>query len=141
MRFSKAQQLKVVLDKVQPFEEMLEIDKLAAIKLIHNVIGSDMNFREKLVVLYLNNSNRLICYDVHSVGGTDVCTLNIRSLTAIALSLNATGVIIGHNHPSGNLTASTADRKSKMELKRALKMFNIRLMDCLILGPDNFKSY
>jgi DNA repair protein RadC len=51
------------------------------------------------------------------------------------------GVIIAHNHPSGNIQPSEADKKITEQMKEALQLFNIKLLDSLILTENNYLSF
>ena len=62
--------------------------------------------------------------------------MDIRLIIATALKCAATSIIIAHNHPSGNLDPSEQDRKSTKSLNQALELFNISLLDHLIIIPN-----
>ncbi len=62
--------------------------------------------------------------------------VNIRLILSLALKVSATGIILAHNHPSGNLQPSTADKELTGKIKDACKYFDISVLDHLIIGPD-----
>nr|WP_298541888.1 JAB domain-containing protein [uncultured Aquimarina sp.] len=65
--------------------------------------------REQFFVLYIDNSNKVLGYHTHSVGGIKGSVVDIRILFSVALKSLATSIIIAHNHPSGALKPSTSD--------------------------------
>ena len=95
---------------------------------------------EEMNVIYLDKQNKPISIYQHSKGGIDSTTADIEVVCAIAVKTLAKGVIISHNHPSGNLIPSPPDLEISKQLKNALKLFNITLLDSLIVNKDGYKS-
>jgi DNA repair protein RadC len=93
--------------------------------------------QESFVVLYLNQFNRVIGLLKMTVGGITGTIVDLRILFATALKAAATGIIISHNHPSGNPKPSVLDLKITGQIKEAGKLFDIRLLDHLIIAPDD----
>jgi DNA repair protein RadC len=100
-----------------------------------------MRVQEQFNVIYLNKSNTPIGYYQHSKGGLDGTVADIEIITSLAVKSLAKGVIVAHNHPSGNLNPSQSDLRLSKELKEALKLFNITLLDSLILVPEGVAYY
>lgn len=98
----------------------------------------NIEFLEEVNVMYLNQSNKVLGIYNLSKGGINQCTLDIRHIFSIALKVNASGIILAHNHPSGNLKPSKADLKITSEIALAGKMLNIVLIDHLIICKNNF---
>lgn len=99
-------------------------------------------FVENVVVMYLAIDNSIVGMHHLSKGGTSVAIMETKTIAATALNIpNCTGVIISHNHPSGNLTPSSADLNVTNKIKKALDLFDIQLLDHLILGIDNYISF
>lgn len=71
-----------------------------------------------------------------STGGITGTMVDIRLILSVALKEAATGIILAHNHPSGNLQPSSADRDLTAKIKDACKYFDISLLDHLIIAPD-----
>jgi hypothetical protein len=92
---------------------------------------------EEMNVIYLNKENKPISIYQHSKGGIDSTIADIEVISAIALKTLAKGVIIAHNHPSGNLNPSPADIEISQQLKNALKLFRIVLLDSMIVTKNN----
>ena len=76
-----------------------------------------------------------------SVGCEDGTTsLNIREIFTEALKVGAESIIVAHNHPSGNLMPSKADMEATEKLKAAADLLEVRLVDHLIIGQDEYFS-
>jgi DNA repair protein RadC len=84
------------------------------------------------MVLLLNRANRVLGCLKLSKGGLTGTVVDLR----ILLKAMASGIIIAHNHPSGNLKPSDADRELTSQIKQAGKLLDITLLDHLILGTE-----
>jgi DNA repair protein RadC len=93
--------------------------------------------QEIFYVLYLNQRNQVIGEREISRGGTTGTTIDPKVVFAHALHLMATGLIISHNHPSGNLKPSEADLHLTAKLKEAARLLDIRLLDHIIIAAGN----
>lgn len=89
---------------------------------------------EALCVLYLNNASLLIRYEMISSGGLTGTVVDTRVILKQALLLNATRIIVGHNHPSGNLQPSHSDKQITTKLNEAARLMEIELMDHIIVA-------
>lgn len=100
-----------------------------------------IDFIEQFKVLLLNTANKAIgIYEVSS--GTTVNTVaDPRSVFVAALKANACGVIVAHNHPSGNLAASQADINLTKDLKDAGKFLHIPVLDHIIITSEAYYSF
>lgn len=93
--------------------------------------------QEQFNVMLLNNSNRVKGIFLLSSGGITATLVDIRILFAVALKSLSTGIIVAHNHPSGALYPSTADKSLTEKIKKAGELLDIKLLDHLILTPTN----
>lgn len=93
--------------------------------------------KEYFVVMYLNQANRVIGVQNLSIGGLTSAIADVRLLFATAVKILSTGLILSHNHPSGNTRPSLQDRNLTKQVKEAGKLFDIKLLDHLILTPDD----
>lgn len=93
--------------------------------------------REVFVVMFLDTRHRMIHYEEMFLGTVDGAEVHPREVVRAALLSNATAVIVGHNHPSGNPEPSAADRTVTARLKQALALVDIRLLDHFVIadGP------
>ena len=100
-----------------------------------------IDFVEQFKILLLNRANKVIgLYEVSS--GTTVNTVaDPKSVFVAALKANACGVIISHNHPSGNLMPSEADRKLTKDLKDGGRFLHIPVLDHIIMTSESYYSF
>lgn len=96
---------------------------------------------EEFWVMYLNQQCRLLKKSCLIKGGIAQSTVDIRLLLKRALELGATAIIVAHNHPSGELTPSTADKQITEKIKTAARHLDIRLLDHLILSEKGYFSF
>ena len=96
--------------------------------------------REVFAVVFLDTRHRLIKYDEMFHGTIDGAEVHPREVVRAALHHNASAVIVAHNHPSGNVEPSAADRAVTARLKQALSLVDIRLLDHIIVGGTNDAS-
>ena len=89
------------------------------------------------VVLFMNRANRVIGGLKAFKGGISATVVDHRIIFATALKVLASGIVIAHNHPSGNLDASDEDLKITKKIKDAGELLDIRLIDHLILGINH----
>jgi DNA repair protein RadC len=91
---------------------------------------------EEFMVLLLNRANRVMGCLRLSKGGLTGTVVDLRILFGTALKAMASSIVIAHNHPSGNLKPSDADRELTSQIKQAGKLLDITLLDHLILGTE-----
>lgn len=96
---------------------------------------------EEFWVLYLNNANRVLHSFQLSKGGLTGTLVDVRLILKKALELGAVGLILGHNHPSGNLRPSKADVQITRKTKKAAGFMDIRLLDHLIVHGSEYYSF
>lgn len=96
---------------------------------------------EEFWVLYLSNANRVVGKERLSQGGMTGTVTDLRMLFRRALHLHATGLILAHNHPSGSLEPSEADRQLTAKAVEAGKFMDITILDHLILTPHDYVSF
>ena len=97
--------------------------------------------KEAFLVLYLNNQNELIDEDLHDYGTVDQISVYPREITKRALFLNASAIILAHNHPGGNTKASKSDVEVTQQIFRALSPFKINIHDHIIISDKSFFSF
>jgi len=96
---------------------------------------------EEFWAVFLNQNNRVISKTRLSSGGINQSVVDIRILFKNALEHFATGIIVAHNHPSGNLKPSQEDLKITKQIAEAGKILNIQLLDHLILSQNSYLSF
>ena len=107
---------------------------------IRKVYPVDITYREAMLVLYLNNSNRTLSYSIMSIGGLTGTMVDVRLVLRDALLSKATSMILIHNHPSGSLIASSADKSITIKVKEASSLMDLKLLDHIILTESSFYS-
>ena len=101
---------------------------------------SDLKY-EEFWVAYLNQSNRIILRKKISKGGVSETAVDIRLILKEAIEHLASGIILCHNHPSGNNKPSCADDTFTKKIKEAARLMDIRVLDHLIVCEDCYFSY
>jgi len=96
---------------------------------------------EEVKILLLNKSNKALgVYDL-SKGGMSSSIIDVKIVLCIALKTLASGIIIAHNHPSGNLNPSKTDIDITKKLKSACNLMDITVLDHLIISRNNYYSF
>lgn len=95
-----------------------------------------IGLQECFKVILLNNANKVKgIYEV-SNGGITGTMVDLRILFAVILKSLTTSIILSHNHPSGNLRPSESDKLLTDKIKRAAELFDIKVLDHIIIAPD-----
>ena len=106
----------------------------AAIELRPSFHEKTIALQEQFVVMYLNTRNRVLGIYPLSHGGISGTIAEVRLILSVALKVAATGIILSHNHPSGNLSPSAADRELTKKIGDACKFMDLKLLDHIILS-------
>jgi DNA repair protein RadC len=96
---------------------------------------------EEFHILLLNQANELLSKHFVSRGGITGTVADIRVMARLAIEGKATGLIISHNHPSGQLHPSSADIEITQKIKKGLDLLDIKLLDHLILANNSYFSF
>lgn len=96
---------------------------------------------EEFYIIYLNNSNKVIDYLPLSKGGITGTLVDVRLAFKQALELGATAIILTHNHPSGNLNPSSADKQLTQKLKTGGESLDIKILDHVIITEKSYFSF
>jgi DNA repair protein RadC len=113
-------------DSVELFRKMVPTDKI--------------DFKEFFLVALLNRGNYVLGISKISMGGTNGTIVSIKEILQLAIKTNASAVIVGHNHPSGNLKPSGSDIALTKKIKEACGYCDITLLDHIILTSEGFNS-
>jgi DNA repair protein RadC len=95
-----------------------------------------IEFQEQFFLLLLNRANGILGWIKLSLGGTSGTVVDPKIVFALALQTNASGIILSHNHPSGNLHPSEADVALTHKISNSGKLLEITLLDHLIISPE-----
>lgn len=96
---------------------------------------------EEFKMLLLDRGNRCLGVSSVATGGVDACVVDPKIVFATALKARASGLILAHNHPSGNLKPSQADIAMTQRLFSGGKVLSIDVLDHLIVTPHEYKSF
>ena len=121
----------IILDKITSSRSVFEI--------MQPIIGELSH--EEFWILFLNNSNKVIQKTQISKGGITGTVVDTRIIFKTALECNATSLILTHNHPSGKLLASDADKDVTKKLKLAGQQLDILILDHIIITETGYYSF
>jgi DNA repair protein RadC len=100
-----------------------------------------LEYSESFFVLSLNRANKIVSYRIVSTGGSSSVIVDIKIILQKAILSHASGIIVAHNHPSGSLKPSTADRNLTKKLQSAAMMMDIPVLDHIILTKESYMSF
>lgn len=126
--------------KLSDFERVKINSSADAAKYILNFYQDDIHIYESVFILLLNRQNHTIGYAKISQGGLSGTVVDIRIILKYAIESLSCGVILAHNHPSGQLKASPQDIQLTKKLREAMQWMDISLLDSLIITADNYTS-
>jgi DNA repair protein RadC len=131
------------LGRRRRIEETNELYKITSSKAVFEIMQPIIGelAHEEFWVLYLNNSNKVIHKAQLSKGGITGTIVDSRIIFKTALEYNATSLILTHNHPSGKLLASEADKEVTKKLKLAGQQMDILVLDHIIITEIGYYSF
>ena len=103
--------------------------------------ADQMDYRESFFALYLDQATKVLGIKIISECGISSSLVDVRIIMQAALLCNASGIIVSHNHPSGNLKPSSADIKMTSKIKDAAKTLDISMLDHVVLTSDSHFSF
>lgn len=106
-----------------------------------NFFEDDINIYESCFIILLNRANKIIGWYKVSSGGLDAVIVDKKIICKVAIDALSAGVILVHNHPSGEVKPSSADIKMTKEVKDCLKLFDVVLVDHIILSEKKYYSF
>jgi DNA repair protein RadC len=96
---------------------------------------------EVFAVIFLNQANKIIHFEVISKGGITGTVADPRIILKLALGFGAVSIILCHNHPSGNLNPSNADKAITKKIGDAASLMDIKLLDHIIVSDEGYFSF
>ncbi len=97
--------------------------------------------REEFIVVLLDNKNRMLEFNVVSTGSLTASIVHPREVFKPAILTSAAGIILTHNHPSGDPAPSSEDVEITKRLKEVGEMMGIRVLDHVIVGDNRYFSF
>lgn len=108
---------------------------------IRNFYSDDLTIFESFFLLLLNHQNNTIGYAKISQGGICGTVVDVRIVCKYAIESLSTRVILCHNHPGGSLQPSGADKAITSKIKQALTLFDVEVLDHIILTENSYFSF
>ncbi|WP_426091889.1 RadC family protein [Flavobacterium sp. DSR3-2] len=124
-------------------EDAVELKKITSSKIIFEIMQPIIGElpHEEFWIIYMNNSNKVISKSQLSKGGITGTLVDVRIVFKTALEMGATALILCHNHPSGTLIPSDADKQITRKLKLAGDNLEIKVLDHLIVTETSYYSF
>ena len=124
-------------------EDAVELKKITSSKIIFEIMQPIIGElpHEEFWIIYMNNSNKVISKSQLSKGGITGTLVDVRIVFKTALEMGATALILCHNHPSGTLIPSDADKQITRKLKLAGDSLEIKVLDHLIVTETSYYSF
>lgn len=119
-----------------PFWHKISSSKDASELLYEHWNKNTIEVHESFKIMLLNNSNKVKGIYQLSQGGITGTMIDLRILFAVVLKTLSVAIILTHNHPSGKLQASEADIRLTEKIKKAAKLFDVAVLDHLIISPN-----
>lgn len=131
------------LGRRRRLEEALVQLKITSSKSVFNIMQPILGElqHEEFWILYLNNSNKILLKTQMSKGGINGTLVDTRLVFKKAIELSATSVILVHNHPSGTLIPSNADKMLTQKILEAGKTLDIKVLDHVIITEKSYFSF
>ena len=114
-------------DIVQVFRKLITEEKI--------------DLKEFFLVALLSRKNYVLGVSIIGMGSTTGTVVNIKEILQLAIKTNSSGIILGHNHPSGNLEPSNNDIEITRKIKRLCELCDIALLDHIILTNEGHCSF
>jgi len=121
-------------------EEKPQITSSEDVYRIVKSIFADLS-HEEFWILLLNTRNKVIGKELISKGGMGVVAVDAKTIFQAALQAKATGIVLSHNHPSGSLEPSLADKSLTDKILKGAKCLDIRVLDHVIVSDEGYYSF
>ena len=138
--------MKVSEMKISYMNEVDEKIKVMGSSEVYQVLKANwdldtIELQEEFKILLLNQGNQVLGIKSMFKGGINTCSIDVRLIMGMALKANASALVITHNHPSGNLNASESDKRITSKIKECCELFDIRLLDHIIMAKNSYLSF
>lgn len=146
MTFENSKQLAEVAIIYKSIAKPSEFPKITnsneAYQILKNIYNPDtIEHHEEFIILLLNRANKVMSWSKTSQGGTSGTVVDIKHILQLAIKTNACGIVLSHNHPSGGLVPSEQDKTITRKIKEAAKLFDITLLDHVIMTSEYYYSF
>lgn len=139
----KVNEVEIVYRNTTPYQDRIQIKSSATAYeiLLATWNANRLEMVEQFKILLLDQQNNCLGVSEIATGGTSSCLADLKVIYATALKARAASLILAHNHPSGNLTPSEADKILTRKLKEGGRLLDIAVLDHLIITPRNYMSF
>ena len=137
----KLAEIKVSYTSSNPSEQTVHCSQDAYSVLLESWDMDTIELQEEFKVLLLNKANRILGVYSLSKGGIDGTVADPRLVFVTALLTASTSIILAHNHPSGKVKPSSADRMLTSKFRSAGDVLDIKVLDHLIISKDGYFSF
>jgi DNA repair protein RadC len=127
--------------KVKPSDRPKITGSREAAEILRSFFGETLEHHESFYAMYLNRANKVLGVTKIGQGGTAGCVADPKIIFQGAIKANACGIILCHNHPSGNMTASQQDIDLTKKLVAGGKIIDVQVLDHVILSPEEDKHF
>ena len=126
-----------------PLEDRIQIRSSEDAEGIFRTIWAKdtLEYEERFYVLFLNRSNHVLGYMLHSIGGLNGTIGDAKQILAVALKANAASIILSHNHPSSNTSPSQADIQLTAKITQGASYLDLKVLDHIILTKHGYYSF
>lgn len=100
-----------------------------------------IDYKEFFLVALLSRNNHVLGVSKISIGSTAGTVVNVKEILQLAIKTNSSGIILGHNHPSGNLKPSDSDISITRKIKGVCELCDIALLDHIILTSEGHRPF
>lgn len=112
------------------------------VKVLRNIFNADtLQWTEEFIVVCLNRAHKVIGYYKVGSGGFSGVVCDPKVIMTMALQSSASALIVAHNHPSGNINPSEADKTMTDKINGACKLLDMTLLDHIILTAHSHYSF
>lgn len=111
------------------------------LRLCYEITNNHISTVESFFALYLNRQNEIIAFQHVSVGGVSGTVVDPKVIFNHAINVLASGIILCHNHPSGNLKPSEQDMIITKQLQDGAKLFDMHIIDHIIITEKSYYSF
>ena len=145
-RTIKFKQIKAVYETLTVKEEITNYLKTGTRYTAPSQVADTFQFlmketKEQFITLHLDGKNRIICMDLVSIGSLNQSIVHPREVFKTALLSSAAAIILVHQHPTGDPSASSEDISITRRLKEAGEIMGIKILDHIIIGQDEYLSF
>ena len=145
-RTVKFKQIKAVYESFTVREEITNYLKTGTRFISSKQVYETFSFmmhetREMFLTLHLDGKNRIICMDLVSIGSLNQTIVHPREVFKTACLSNSAGLILIHQHPTGDPTPSKEDMEITRRLKEGGELMGIRILDHIIIGDGEYVSF